>query len=370
MTTENSTNITPNLSDSLDVASACIDACLRIGTGLGGFERKIIAYYCLATYSLPHMSKFPMLVFKGPMGTGKSSALKVVRKFARKPKSISLRGRTQATIRDALAECCDGTAVIEEGDNAWKQTDAESLLSDRYQRDTAEAAIKKPCGDGSWETHTQNYFGATVIHRRTPFSDAALQGRSVTVRFRRNPGKTYPGVNWEPDETLVNTAREYIEDDLYLPSVALLEGVDARIADTSSPILSVAQMLGDAPFLSELKNRLETDTLSLREAQASELEPLILSALMDSLWNEKKASLDFARRVAFSSIAKRIEETQHTTPKPHQIGTILRELGFKTGTSHGISKVDVAPAALIAACEQFGIEDEALSALKAKMLKR
>jgi hypothetical protein len=91
---------------------------------------------------------------------------------------------------------------------------------------------------------------------------------------------------------------------------------------------------------------------------------------MDSLWNEKKASLDFARRVAFSSIAKRIEETQHTTPKPHQIGTILRELGFKTGTSHGISKVDVAPAALIAACEQFGIEDEALSALKAKMLKR
>jgi hypothetical protein len=369
MAKETSTKITASLQDKLNVASACIDTCLEEGTGLGKFARTTISDYCISTNALPDLNRFPMLVFKGAMGTGKSSAQKAVGKFARNPKLISLRGRTLPTVRDDLAECHEGTAIIEEGDSSWKQADSESLLSDRCQRDTAEAAIKMPSGDGSWKTDYKKYFGATVIHRRMPFGDAALAGRSIIIRFLRNTGKTYPGANWAPDETLVKVAHEYMRGvDLRLPSVKPLEGVDARIMDTYSPILGVAQLLEDSPFLEYLKSQLQTATLSLREAQSSEPEPLILNALMECLGRDKKGGLDFLRRVPFSDISDKVERAEHAYLKPHQIGSILRDLNFKVVKSHGVSKVEVTPAGLIAACEQFGIEDEALSGLKAEML--
>lgn len=356
--------------DNLDNAAACILACLDEGTGLSEFEQKLIAYYCIATHSVPHMDSFPLLVFKGPQGTGKSSALKVVCKVARAPKSISLRNSTQAAVRDELAGCYQGTAIIEEGDSGWKDAGVEPLLSDRCQRTTAVSTHNKPGGDGGWIPHRQDYFGATAIHRRMPFSDAALQSRSISVRFRRNDKKKYPGLQWQPSAALVEYACGILKGvDSSLPQVDTLESIDARIRDTYSPVLAVARILGDDTFLNNITGRLHTETLTLREGQAAEPEPLVLNALLSCLWNESKKRLDFGRRVAYSDIAKSIEVREHVILKPHQIGSMLRDLGFSTTTSHGVTKVDLAPGSLIAACEQFGIEDEALSKQKAEMLK-
>jgi hypothetical protein len=76
------------------------------------------------------------------------------------------------TIRDCLGECQDGTAIIEESDGTWKDSEGfKAMLSNRYQRATAQASLKEKAGD-NYETTEVIYFGATVLHRRIPFGDA------------------------------------------------------------------------------------------------------------------------------------------------------------------------------------------------------
>lgn len=185
------TQFVAEVKDRLTKAAALIDRLLELSTALDQLFRKIVIYYALATHCIEHVSTFPMLVLMGPMGTGKSQTLLVVKAFAYRARDFSLRGRTLPTIRDCLAECQDGTAIIEESDRAWKDTESfEALLSDRYQRATAQASLKEKAGD-NYQTTEVIYFGATVLHRRMPFGAPALDGRSVFIHFKANHNKTY-----------------------------------------------------------------------------------------------------------------------------------------------------------------------------------
>jgi len=173
-------------------AAALMDESLSLVCGLSEKDRKLVTYYTLATHALGSLNTFPLLVFKGPMGTGKSQALLVVAAFACRPRAFSLRAMTLPTIRDELAACCNGTAAIEEADSAWKDLEAfERMLSDRYQRATAKGSYKQVQSDKTFSTVNPTYFGATVLHRRQPFTDAALNGRSVIVRSHADHTRTY-----------------------------------------------------------------------------------------------------------------------------------------------------------------------------------
>ena len=53
-----------------------------------------------------------------------------------------------------------------ESDGTWKDSEGfEAMLSNRYQRATAQASLKEKAGD-NYETTEVIYFGATVLHRR------------------------------------------------------------------------------------------------------------------------------------------------------------------------------------------------------------
>ena len=163
-----------------------MQTALSQSTGLKDRDQKLVTYWTLATHALPYLGTFPLLALLGKMGTGKSQTLSVIGNFAFRPARLSLRGMTGPAIRDKLAECYGGTAIVEEADAAWKDADMsfERLLSDRYQKASAEASHKVPAGEKNWGTVTKQYFGATALHRRVPFNDAALDGRTVTVRLR------------------------------------------------------------------------------------------------------------------------------------------------------------------------------------------
>jgi hypothetical protein len=137
-----------DLVDSISLVAQQMEKILCRVTGLDSFARKLIIYYTLATHALKHLKTFPLLVLKGPMGTGKSNCLQVIAAFARQPNPFSLRGRTLAAIREELVKCDDGTAIIEEADQAWKDAAFESILSDRYQRATAQTALRVPALPG------------------------------------------------------------------------------------------------------------------------------------------------------------------------------------------------------------------------------
>src|SRR5713101_1934621 len=177
----------------LVTAASLMQKALFESTGSKERERKNIVYWTLATHALRYLDTFPVLVLLGKMGTGKSETLKIVGNFAFRSVRMSLRGMTGPAIRDKFAACYEGTAIVEEADAAWKDSDSnfERLISDRYQRDSAEASLKERSGDKNWRTVTKKYFGATVLHRRVPFVDPALDGRSVIVRSRPDHTRQY-----------------------------------------------------------------------------------------------------------------------------------------------------------------------------------
>ena len=162
-------------------------------TGLNEFQRKLVTFWTLATHFLPYVNTSSMLALQGKMGTGKSQTLSIIENFAFRPVRLSLRSMTTPTIRDKFAESHNGTAIVEEGDDAWKDGDNsfEHLLSDRCQRASAEASYKVKSSDQNWSGVTKPYFGATAIHRRIPFKDAALDGRTVCVRFHPDNSRQF-----------------------------------------------------------------------------------------------------------------------------------------------------------------------------------
>src|SRR4051812_47631317 len=104
---------------------------LEMSTGLPLMARKVVAYYALATHTLPYTDKFPLLVLRGPMGTGKTQPLAIVKAFSSRAPPLTPRGSTPPAIRDELALCHNGTAIIEEGDGGWRDnTPYEGMLSD------------------------------------------------------------------------------------------------------------------------------------------------------------------------------------------------------------------------------------------------
>ena len=180
-------------------ASVLMQKALTESTGLKDLQRRIVVYWTLATHSLPNVSTFPIFALQGKMGSGKSQGLSIIGNFSFRPIKLSLRAMTSPTIRDKFAEAYNGTAVIEEADCAWKDPEAsfERLLSDRYLRASAEASHKVKSGDKNWAISTKPYFGATALHRRIPFKDAALDGRTVCVRTRPNHERKYREYNSE-----------------------------------------------------------------------------------------------------------------------------------------------------------------------------
>jgi hypothetical protein len=121
-----------------------MDRSLSEATGLNAKGRRILTYWTLGTHALEKCEYYPLLALLGKLGCGKSQTLQIIANFARSPVGISLRGTTLAMLRDRLIVARDGTAVIEEADNAWHDPDAsfERLLSDRYSRSSAEVAFK------------------------------------------------------------------------------------------------------------------------------------------------------------------------------------------------------------------------------------
>jgi hypothetical protein len=347
-------------------AAVLMRRALSESTGLKGRDQKLVVYWTLATHSLPHLNTFPLLALLGKMGTGKSQTLSVIANFAFRPARLSLRGMTGPAIRDKFWECDGGTAIVEEADAAWKDADGtfERLLSDRYQKGSAEASHKVAAGKKSWETVTKKYFGATALHRRIPFNDAALDGRTVTVRLR-------------PDNT--RQYREYSELDPWNaegkeligqltfepPAIEQPADVAARIFNTYRPLLSAAKLCGDHEFAEQVLAKLLQETLGLKEAQSTEPDGLVLRGIVEFVFANGCAEF---HNIKLSFLGKSIWENHRFSLLPRQIGPIARELGFETKTSHGATVVVPTPATLLKACDECEYTDEAVEELRREVL--
>jgi hypothetical protein len=363
--------------------TALMEQSLSESTGLNAKGRKTVTYWTLGTHTLQTCESYALLALLGKMGCGKSQALSIIDNFARNPVRISLRGTTLPMLRDRLIQARESTAVIEEAGNAWHDRDSsfERLLSDRYSRSSAETAFKvqKEVGEGGkggtkWQGASAKFFGATVLHRRIGFRDAALDGRTITVRFRPNHDRQYH--EFSAADPWNKEGHELIDGLAFqLPKYGDVPGVAARTKNTYNALLALADELGDAQIIKDITADLLQATAELKEAQGSEPDGLILRAILFHVFTEPNVSnpdasttVDLAQPdwsyIRIGTLKEYIWKEHRMAFDQRQIAQMARELGFTTNVSHGVTVVAPTPATLVRACDACEYEDEAVKVLR------
>lgn len=344
-----------NLLEHLNLGIEFAEWSFAKATGLEPFDCRLASYYAAISWRLPLLDLCPLFMFLGPQGSGKSWGLAVFSSVAYRPHVFSGKMSTPA-LRENMAKARDATLIIDEAGNL-----SEELLSNRYSRATAISAVMLPTADNSWRQVNRRIFGATILARRVPFRDPALISRSIIIETKVNIEKvsdSYQPIRADRAEKI----RSLFEKckDMPLTETALPPDIQARIGETYLPILSLAETIGDKPFLEEIHVRLRQATENLIKGQTWEPSALVLRALATA---QKESGILKLRPVLFKELARILLDEYNTRFNGHQIGQMLRTMGFITGESGGQSQVFSNPSALKARFKDFNISDPLVEGL-------
>jgi hypothetical protein len=332
---------------------------------LSDLDNHIVAYWVLGTHTLAVFDIYPALLLKGPPGTGKSEVMLAIEATCCAPYAFSLRNLTYPMVRDKLGECHEATAIIEEADLMQDDARIEGLLADRYARQTAKAGHKVPAGTRGWRSNNISCFGATVMHRRNPSVDAAFDGRSVAIPFRKNHKRQFEDFSacLEEAQYVRNSIEGVYGLEFQLPKVTIPTGILGRIFRTYKPLVTIAELCGGDDFCRAIMERLERDTAQLEEDQSTEPAGLAIAALIEEI-STPEGCFKF-RSVRIREIANKIENEHGRTFTSHQVAKLLRELGLAIKKSNGFTVVTPNRDMLLKACEEAGYEgDEAIARLQ------
>lgn len=239
------------------------------------------------------------------------------------------------------------TAIIEEADEADEQ-----LLLARYSRQTSDLSFKGGSASQGWDSREAHIFGATVLHRRLPFKDPAVESRSITIRTSYKPGNyTMP--------TLDGNALAAIAAAIdWSKKVPVISALDGRAADAWMPLCQAAFHCGDIDFMAYAIGEMTKAIENIKEGQAEEPVQVVIKKLIACAWDENQKI--FTDKVTLKGIAKGLKEDgQHITS--WQVGQILREQGFEIKTVGGNQIIFVNNKAQLAVVtKKLNIVDELL----------
>ena len=328
-------------------------------SGLDDFNALVAAYYCLATWFVRVLDVFPILNVQGPNGTGKSQFLALLKRITFRAHGITAARITPAALRDELAKAHEGTAIIEEAD----QADAvEEYVGLRYSRSTAVCPLKKLEADGKiWRQEEVAIFGPTVVHKRLTFNDPAVEGRSVLIRTVPDITRKYIKAD-EIEPEVVEGIRKWandIRESTDLPnSLDIPDDIAPRVVDSYRPLIALASAAGDMEFLDGIWTRLRQASQNLRDGQLYEPGAVVLQALVRALTKEGAIVI---KTVPIEGRLKQIIQYDFgLTLHNHQIAFILREHGFVLKRSGGPTAVFPDLRTLVRACDAIGLHDEAV----------
>ena len=313
---------------------------MQTASGLTDEQAKTCVYYAAATYGLKQLDIFPILVFQGAQGTGKSDAIKTLEQLVYKPAKIVGTKLSEATLRDELGKTREATAFFEEGDKL-----DEAMISNRYSRATAEQKFKKELQTG-WKQVKARYFGATVLHKRKPFNDPATASRCIIIKTRHRGQRNWyvPGVEGGIREGL----QELWDKSTKQPAELEYSG---RAADVWKPLITVAMACGDIYWLVYCLDEIQKATESLKRGQQFEPDAMTVSALIAL----SHSSQEVAPLVALSGIRENLKKEYNWQPSSWAVGDMVRNFGFEVKTSHGQQKVMVDKEKLAQVAKELGI---------------
>jgi hypothetical protein len=226
-------------------ANAITSAC-----GLDINQAKTVVYYAVATHAIGQLKIMPILVLEGGHGTGKSTLIELLKQICHSP--IHIDGKVSgAELRDSLKP--NTTALIEEADGI-----NENWILKRYAKQTSSTSVKRGSASQGWTGEQLNLFGATVLHRRLPFRDPAVDSRSITIRTAYKQGNyTMPTLNGADLASIAS-------------SVDLSKRIpfpDDRAVDTWMPLFQAALACKDSDWLWYAASELSKAIASLSVGQ-------------------------------------------------------------------------------------------------------
>lgn len=345
------------LRDAIDL----IDAALDAAAGHDRYSRRLCAYYAAATWHLGKFDKFPALAIYSALAAGKTQVLKVMEWICLNPYSFDARKVTDATLREVFNQAQNGTLLIEEADGV----ELEPWVHGRYAKETAKAAKMAPVGARGWEKREYYTFGATVLHKREPFNDAALESRCIWLAV--HPNRQRPRDSYSlPPEYMTDLIKQLLREasKIELAKRAQVPGnIAGRVIDVYEPILLLAEVAEDTEFRGWLiGTHMRLADAAVKDGQTWEPSALVIKALLAVLAERGSGtSLDYSKPVKVDKdLVTRLRSDYQISMHPRKVTKIVRDQGFRLRSSGGIIVIDIDLNTLAAACIRFGIEDELL----------
>lgn len=326
-------------------------------SGLPDFEERLCSYYCASTWLLNQINPFSIINITGPNGTGKSSLLAAFQRLAFNAYRFTAKEMSGPTFRDELAKAHDGTALIDEAD----KEEIESYLGLRYMRETAVCAKKIPAGIGAWKTIYIPIFGPSILHKRVPYKDAALEGRTITINTIPDLSRKYKKMENIGDDVTNGIILEQVKlkISIKLPEAPELpDDIAPRVADSYRPLIALATIAKDTELLDPLWEKLREATKNLKDGQSYEPGPIVIQALIGALTKNEELLI---RNVKLEGdLVKIIQYEYGHNLNSRQIAKILRGYGFELRRIGGPYSVIPDINTLVKVCKTIGIEDEAV----------
>lgn len=289
-----------------------VDA-LQSVSGLAREEAKTCIYYAVMTYLLdtyPDDYLIPILCIQGNSGTGKSQAIKLMAKLVNRPTMLNGQGKTFSGIASDLNGVV--TALIEEADFRQPRIETQ-LIQLRTERRLRNQTIYMP--PQATPLQIEN-FGATIVEKRVPFTDAAVRNRSITVRTVRRTGDYREVSAVNIDGTGLSNVADYVrQNEVRLP-------VSDRVMASWRPLIEVAAKLGDLDWVIHLDAEYQKAKRMLAVGDQYESEDVLIKATI--------GAGGITQEIRLKDIRESLENNFNLSWTTQRIHTTLTSLGFET----------------------------------------
>jgi len=285
---------------------------LQSVSGITREQAKTCVYYAVTTYlldSYPDDYLVPILCLLGNSGTGKSKVMHLLVKLVNQPTKLNGRGKTFSEIGRSLNNVT--TALIEEAD--FRQSRIETQL---IQLRTTKQHINQVIHIPPQQTPLQIVnFGATIVEKRVPFSDAAVRNRTIMIKTVRREGDYREVSEVDIDNAGLRSVADHVrQNKISMP-------VSDRVMECWRPLMEIAATLGDFDWVIHLDAEYQKARKMLAVGDQYESEDILIKAVVGTGDISDNVKLKDIRETLVDSY-----ELKWTTQKIH---TILVSLGFE-----------------------------------------
>lgn len=302
-------------------------------SGYSQFNAEIIVYWCIATYGLESIRKFPILVIAGVFQSGKTTTLEMVQTLAKQPYDTP---REDMLITGTISDSMAGKLLSKRGTFVMDEADKfdESYLPHVFDEKSGKLDKQDKTKDTGWNPLIIRVKCNLVMHRREPFTDPANEDRCITITAHRVQLQRAPDMRaLEPYQETLEKVNERFCNWYELP-----ESGKSRAIEKWRIVMHVAEKLGNTTFIEKAESqiKMDSDTDVTEEFNVSVFRHILMDVKL-SKGTDKITG--FKQRVETKAVKEGINSDRAKKISPHSVNSTAKKLGFETGTLGGTSYI-------------------------------